>query len=99
MDKNIKPSVIESVPFWVMAGISIALGVASFFMPPKGVIDPSVIRLTSWIFAFNALWVAFVAMIRGIDTRFRHGKTELALGDLNSDKPEGSQEEGQDENH
>lgn len=82
MGKIIKHSVIENIPFWILAGVSIAIGITAFFIPPKAEIHPSVLRLISWFFAFAALWTAFVAMIRGIDARLQHGKTSLTVGSL-----------------
>ena len=56
MGKILKHSVIENVPFWILMGISIAMGVTAFFIPPKAEIHPSVLRFISWMFAFAALW-------------------------------------------
>lgn len=82
MGKILRHSIIENVPFWVLAGISITMGVTAFFMPPKAEIHPSVLRFISWMFAFAALWTVFVSMIRGIDARVTHGKTSLEVGDF-----------------
>lgn len=85
MGKIIRHSIIENIPFWILAGISIAVGIISFVMPPKGEIDKSVLSFISWMFAFAALWTIFVAMIRGIDARVVHGKTTVELGDINNE--------------
>ena len=82
MGKIIKHSIIENVPFWILAGVAIAIGVTAFFIPPQGVIDPSVLKFISWMFAFTALWTVFAAMMRGIDARVTHGKTSLIVGSL-----------------
>lgn len=82
MGKILKHSIIENVPFWILAGIAVALGIIAFFIPPKAEVHPSVLKLISWIFAFTALWTVFVAMVRGIDARITHGKTSLAVGDF-----------------
>ena len=82
MARIIKHSVIENVPFWILAGVAIAIGVTAFFIPPQGVIDPSVLKFISWMFAFAALWTVFAAMMRGIDARVTHGKTSLTVGSL-----------------
>ena len=36
MKQIFRHSVIENVPFWVLAGASIVMGVIAFFMPPAG---------------------------------------------------------------
>jgi hypothetical protein len=82
MGKIIKHSIIENVPFWILAGMSIIIGTIAFFTPPKAEVHPSVLHLISWYFAFAALWSAFVAMIRGIDARVQHGKTTFTVGSL-----------------
>lgn len=86
MGKILKHSIVENVPFWVLAGISIIMGIISFYMPPKGDIKPSVIEFIGWMFAFAALWTVFVAMVRGIDARITHGKTSLSMGNFDEPK-------------
>ena len=88
MGKIIKHSVIENVPFWILAGVSIAIGITAFFIPPQGEIDPTVLRFISWMFAFAALWTVFAAMMRGIDARLQHGKTSLTVGNLDGKETE-----------
>ncbi len=88
MARIIKHSVIENVPFWILAGMAIAIGVTAFFIPPQGVIDPSVLKFISWMFAFAALWTVFAAMMRGIDARLQHGKTSLTVGNLDGKETE-----------
>ena len=86
MGKILRHSIIENVPFWILAGIAVAIGVTAFFIPPKAEIHPSVLRFISWVFAFAALWTVFVAMVRGIDARITHGKTSLAMGNFDEPK-------------
>ena len=80
MGKILRHSIIENIPFWILAGIAMAMGITAFFIPPKAEIHPSVLRFISWVFAFAALWTVFVAMVRGIDPRLIPGKTSLELG-------------------
>lgn len=82
MGKIIKHSVVENVPFWILAGVAIAIGITAFFIPPKAEIHPSVLKFISWMFAFAALWTVFASMMRGIDARLQHGKTSLTVGTL-----------------
>lgn len=88
MGKILKHSIIENVPFWILSGIAVTLGIIAFFIPPKAEIHPSVLKFISWIFAFTALWTVFVAMVRGIDARITHGKTSLAIGDTDPGAPQ-----------
>lgn len=82
MGKIIKHSVVENVPFWILAGVALIIGIIAFFLPPLGDIKPNAMKFISWIFAFTALWTVFAAMMRGIDARLQHGKTSLTVGSL-----------------
>lgn len=67
-----------------LATVAVCLGVASFLMPPQGVIDGSVIAFAGEVFAFASLFFAWEATDRGIDAKLKHGETELELN--NPDK-------------
>lgn len=82
MGKIIKHSVVENVPFWILAGVALIIGIIAFFLPPLGDIKPNAMKFISWIFAFTALWTVFASMMRGIDARLQHGKTSLTVGSL-----------------
>ena len=84
MGKILKHSFVDNIPFWILMCISIAIGVTGFFVPPKAENPPPVLKFISLLFAFAALWTAFVAMIRGIDARVTHGKTSLTIGDIDN---------------
>lgn len=88
MGKIIKHSVIENVPFWILSGVAIIIGIIAFFLPPMGDIKPNALKFISWIFAFTALWTVFAAMMRGIDARIQHGKTSLTVGNLDGKETE-----------
>lgn len=82
MGKIIRHSIIENVPFWILASVAIIIGIIAFFIPPKAEIHPSVLHYISWLFGFAALWTVFASMMRGIDARIQHGKTSLTVGSL-----------------
>lgn len=88
MGKILKHSVVENVPFWILAGVALVIGIIAFFLPQMADIKPSVLRFISWIFAFTALWTVFAAMMRGIDARIQHGQTSLTIGDIDKKKNE-----------
>lgn len=79
MGKIIKESIIENVPFLVLMGVSIAMGIIAFFTPPRYDIPKSVLSFISLMLAFAALWTVFVALKKGIDARFTHKNTSLEL--------------------
>ena len=88
MKKLLKHSVIDNIPFWVLAGVSIAMGITAFFMPPKGEIHPSVLKFISWMFGYAALWTVFISMLKGIDAKIQHGKTSITVGNIEEKKEE-----------
>lgn len=83
MAKAIFNKLKSSAPFWVCLIVSLALIVGSFFVPPMGVIDGSVLRAVGEIFAYATLWVVWSAIKSGIDARLTHGNTKIEFGDLN----------------
>ena len=88
MEKILKHSVVENVPFWILAGVALVIGIIAFFLPPMGDIKPNALKFISWIFAFTALWTVFAAMMRGIDARIQHGQTSLTIGDIDKKQNE-----------
>lgn len=67
--------------FYVCLVMSIALMVASFLLPPQGVIDPSVLTATGILFGFAALAVAGQNLANGKDVTFKKGDMEFTIDD------------------
>ena len=67
--------------FYVCLVMSIVLLVASFLLPPQGVIDPSVLTATGILFAFAALGVAGQNLANGKDVTFKKGDMEVTIED------------------
>ena len=63
----------------VLSFIAVALIVTSFFIPPQGVVDSSVLAAVGEIFAFAALFAAWEAIDKGIDAKVTHGNTTLSI--------------------
>lgn len=87
MAEVIKDATMCNIPFWVCLIVSIALIVSGFLVPPTGEIDGSVLKAVGELLGFATLYVAFIAMKKGIDFRLQHGKTSITAGDLN-DRPD-----------
>ena len=77
--KRIKTS--TSIALWLCLGASLGLLVASFIVPPTGVIDGSVLRAASLIFGFAALFVAREAIMEGLGVKLTHGETTIEIKD------------------
>lgn len=86
MSETYKKATIKNPAFWVCLTITIGLFVAGFCVPPHGEIDGSILTAGSILFAFATLEAVHVALKKGVDAKVKHGKTELAVGDLNKDK-------------
>ena len=63
----------------VCLGVTIGLFVGSFFVPPKGVIDGSILKAGAELFAFAALIVGSRAIAYGYDLKIVKGDTEINL--------------------
>lgn len=59
--------------FWTTLTVSIALLVAGFLVPPRGVIHPSVLTAVGELFGFAALGVGFEAVRLGRNLRIAKG--------------------------
>lgn len=70
------------VLFWVLLWVSIMLVVASFIIPPLGVIDPSVLAAIGEIMGFASIGMAFECVFCGFDVKMQKGDTTI---EINSD--------------
>lgn len=67
--------------FYVCLAFALALFVGGFFCPPMGVIDGSVLKAGGILLGFAALGVAGQNLANGHDITFKHGDTEVTIGD------------------
>lgn len=66
--------------FKVLSMCAIALIVASFIVPPLGIIDSSVLAAVGEIFGFAALWTLIKAIDKGKVASISHGNTTISVG-------------------
>lgn len=71
------------IAFIALSGIAVALLVASFLVPPTGVIDGSVLAATGEIFAFAALGALMKAIDKGVDATIAHKDTKITINNDN----------------
>lgn len=76
-----------TILLYVFSISAIGLFVASFIVPPTGIIDPSVLKAASWLFAFGVLIEAREAIMEGLGVKFTHGDTTIEVKDQDG-KPE-----------
>lgn len=67
---------------WIFSLSAVGLFVASFCVPPTGVIDGSVLKAVALLFAFGALAEAREAIREGLGVKLTHGSTTIEVHDL-----------------
>lgn len=90
MARNVSAS--TTVGLWVCVLSTIGLLVASFLVPPRGVIDPSVLKGGSLIFAFAGLFELREAIREGLGFKLTHGSTTVEVHDLDGKAPDENNE-------
>ena len=56
--------------------------VVSFFIPPKGIIDPSIFKAAGFLFAFATLFELREAIREGMGVKLTHGETTIEVSDM-----------------
>lgn len=79
MTRNIRTS--TTIALWVSFILSAGLLIASFLVPPMGVIDASVLKAASLIFAFAGLFFLREAVMEGLGVKLTHGDTTIEIKD------------------
>lgn len=82
MARNVKTS--TSIALWVCTGCSLGLFIASFIVPPTGIIDPTVLKGGAEILGFAALFLIREAIMEGLGVKMTHGKTSIEIHDLDN---------------
>ena len=75
---------IDLVSFYICLTISVCLLVTSFFLPPVGEINSSVVAAVGEIFAFATLGTVIHGINRGADVSVKKGEIEINVN--NPDK-------------
>lgn len=70
---------VNKTSFYISLIASIGLIVASFIVPPVGVIHPSVLTAVGEIFAFATLGTIMHAILKGSDIKLTHNNTQISL--------------------
>lgn len=70
---------VNKAAFWVTLTISVALITISFFLPPQGAVDPSVLAATGELFAFASLATVIEGIERGRSVSLQKGETQLHI--------------------
>ena len=71
-----------TILLWIFALATIGLFIASFIVPPTGVIDPSILKAAAFLFAFATLAEGREAIREGLGVKLTHGQTTIEVHDL-----------------
>ena len=58
---------------------SIILIIASFFIPPLGIVDGSILAAVGELEVFGVLWIVFHAIEKGTAASFKKGDVEVEI--------------------
>lgn len=83
----------HNVAFWICLCVSLFLIITAFFIPPKAVVDSSVIACVGELFGFAALGAFIRALDKGVDARITKGDTELSIQNPDNNNKEEENEE------
>ena len=75
----------HNVAFWVCLATSLFLIITGFFIPPKAVVDSSVIACVGELFGFAALGAFIRALDKGVDAKITKGDTEIKIQNPDTD--------------
>lgn len=86
LSRELKEAAIAADPhwkwvFWISLVISAVLIIASFLVPPMGIIDASVLAAVGEIFAFPTLYAAYQCIRSGQKVSLIHGNTTIQIND------------------
>ena len=77
--KKVLSILSHDIWFHIFASLSLILIVASFILPPTGIIDTSVIGAVGEIAGFGALWELHIAIRKGFDAKISHHDTSIEI--------------------
>lgn len=70
---------LKNLWFHLLTIFSVALIIASFIVPPTGIIDPSVLASVGEVFAFAALGAVIKAIDKGTGAKINKGNVTLEI--------------------
>lgn len=75
-------SISTTIALWICLGMTIAMFTISFFLPPKGAIDPTIFKAAGFMFGFASLFELREAVREGLGVKLTHGSTTIEVHDL-----------------
>ena len=79
MRKILKETWESNIWMRILTISSILLIIASFFIPPLGIIDGSILAAVGELEVFGVLWIVFHAIEKGTAASFKKGDVEVEI--------------------
>ena len=84
MRKILKETWLTNIWMRILSISSILLIIASFFVPPLGVIDGSILAAVGELEALGVLWIVLRAVEKGTAASFKKGDVEVDIKEKES---------------
>lgn len=84
--KEMKKNQPDKFIFWVCLILAAGLFIGSFFCPPVGSIDGSILKAGAELLGFAALGIVGKNLADGKRVTFEHGDTEVSIGEDEEDR-------------
>ncbi len=81
----------DNVFFWTFAIAGLLLIIASFVLPPMGVVDNSVLAAVGELDGVIALGAIIKAIDKGVDATFQHNNTSVTITNKDEDGEDGDE--------
>lgn len=88
MKEILKETWLTNVWLRILSISSILLIIASFFVPPLGVIDGSVLAAVGELEALGVLWILMYAIEKGTGASFKKGDVEVDIKEKGNEASE-----------
>ena len=79
MRKILKETWESNIWMRILSISSIILIIASFFVPPLGIVDGSILAAVGELEAFGVLWILMYAIEKGTAASFKKGDVEVDI--------------------
>ena len=87
--KNLKALTPQAWVAIALAFVAAATFIAGIIIPPPGEVHPSIIQGIGLMIILVAIFFAWDAVIRGLNTKIEHGKTKITVSQKPNPESEG----------
>lgn len=76
---------LSRVAFWLLLVIGLGFLITSFFLPPQGEINKTVLQAFGMVQSFASLGVGFSCISEGMSMKMQHGSTTIEFSQEDKD--------------